>query len=200
MLPVSRNGTYSLQVSKHQMFECDKYGYIVRDCPDRIPPSGTPVHQHKKEANTRHCSRSSSRHHHQSRHKRSRSQSHHCRYYSHSHHDWHRSHSRSHHKCHHQNTSRGCHSSTYHHCHDTPHCRSSSHRSTSACSRDCSRSESHSTYRPSKMTQFSSSSRYNKSPGRSLSRKHHRVTIDNPQTDFYSSGESSNSDNEDCLN
>ena len=29
-----------------QCFECDGYSHIVVDCPHRIPPSGTPAHQH----------------------------------------------------------------------------------------------------------------------------------------------------------
>ena len=30
-----------------QCFECDEYGNIVVDCLHRIPPSGTPSHQHR---------------------------------------------------------------------------------------------------------------------------------------------------------
>ena len=28
-------------------FKCDEYSHIVVDCPHRIPPSGTPAHQHR---------------------------------------------------------------------------------------------------------------------------------------------------------
>ena len=61
-------------------FECDEYGNIAADCPDRIPPSGTPA-CHKTQY-TRHCTRSTSRHHCQDRHRHSRlrSQSHSCGY------------------------------------------------------------------------------------------------------------------------
>ena len=77
-------------------FECDKYGHVEADCPDRIPPSGTPTHCHRQNSNTRHHTRSISRHHHQNknRHSRSRSQSHPHRYRSHSHHDSHQGQSR----------------------------------------------------------------------------------------------------------
>ena len=45
-------------------FECDEYGHIAVDCPDRIPPSGTPAHNKRQYSNTRHHPRSTSRHHH----------------------------------------------------------------------------------------------------------------------------------------
>ena len=91
-------------------FECNEYGYIVVDCVHQIPPSGTPAHHHRQDSNTRHCTRSTSRHHHQDRYRNKRSslQSHPHRYCSHSHHDSHRGHSRSHHrdsKCHDRSTS-----------------------------------------------------------------------------------------------
>ena len=54
-------------------FECNMYGHIAADCLDRIPPSGTPAHH--KRWHTRHCTRSTSRHHHQDRHRYSRSRS-----------------------------------------------------------------------------------------------------------------------------
>ena len=56
-------------------FECHEYSHIVMDCHDWIPPSGTPAHHHKKKSNTRHCTRSPSRHHHQDRYRHSRSRS-----------------------------------------------------------------------------------------------------------------------------
>ena len=63
-------------------FECDKYSHIVADCPDRIPPSGMPACHQSQNSHTRHCTRPTSRHHHQDRyrHSRSRSQSHPHRY------------------------------------------------------------------------------------------------------------------------
>ena len=62
-------------------FECDEYGHKAMDCPDRIPPSGTPACHKRQYSNTRHCTRSTSRHHHwdRYRHSRSRLQSHSCR-------------------------------------------------------------------------------------------------------------------------
>ena len=88
-------------------FEFDDYGHIAADCPDRIPPSGMPAHHKTQHSNTRHCTRSTSRHHHQDRHRhsRSRSQSHPCGYQSHNCNNSHRSHSRLHHRCHHTSTS-----------------------------------------------------------------------------------------------
>ena len=132
-------------------FECNEYGHIAVDCPDRIPPSGTPAHH--KRPHTRHHARSTSRHHHWDRHRysRLRSQSHSHGHQSNSHNNSCRSHSRSHHRCHHRSTSQH-HSSTYHYCHDMQHQRSSSHRSISTHSRDCSRSKSHTLYKPSKNT------------------------------------------------
>ena len=87
-------------------FECDEYGHIAVDCPDRISPSGTPACHKRQNSNTRHHTRSTSRHNHQDRywHSRSRSQSHPHRYQSHSCNKSHRSHSRSHHRCHHRIT------------------------------------------------------------------------------------------------
>ena len=63
-------------------FECYEYGHIAADCPDGIPPSGTPAHHKTQHSNTRHCTRSTSRPHHQDRHRHSRprSQSHPHRY------------------------------------------------------------------------------------------------------------------------
>ena len=127
-------------------FRCDKYGHIVGDCPDRIPPSGTPTCCHRQNSNTRHHARSTSRCHHRDMywHSRSRSQSQPHRYRSHSHQDSHRGHSRSHnrHSGHHHSSTSCHHCSTHHFCLNTPH-RSSSCRSSSTHSRDCSRSRPH---------------------------------------------------------
>ena len=73
-------------------FECSEYGHIVVDCPERIPPSGTPACHQRQNSNTKHHTRSTSRHHHQDRyrHSRSRLQSQPCRYRSCSHHTSHR--------------------------------------------------------------------------------------------------------------
>ena len=50
-------------------FDCNEYGHVAADCPDRIPPSGTPAHQKRHCSNTRHCTRSTSRHHRGDRHR-----------------------------------------------------------------------------------------------------------------------------------
>ena len=177
-------------------FECDKYGHIVVDCPDRIPPSGTPTHCHRQNSNTR--STSGCHHWDKYRHCRSRSQSQPYRYRSHSHHDSQRGHSRSHHKnsgCNHRSTSCHCHS-THCFCHDTPHRRSSSHRSSSTHSRDHSQSRPCNAYKPSNKMPYKPSSSSNRTPVKPQDRKHHRVIIDDPQTDYYSTDDTS-SDSED---
>ena len=74
---------------------------------------------------------------------RLRSHSHSHRYRSHSQSNSKRSHSRSYHGHPHRSTSYHRHSNTYSHRWDTPHRRSSLDRSSSAHSRDCSRSKAH---------------------------------------------------------
>ena len=44
-------------------FKCDEYGHIAVDCPDRIPPSGSPACHKRQQSHTRHCARSTSQHH-----------------------------------------------------------------------------------------------------------------------------------------
>ena len=39
-------------------FECDKYGYIVMDCPHRLPPLGTPANHHQPGAHRSHHAQS----------------------------------------------------------------------------------------------------------------------------------------------
>ena len=41
-------------------FDCDGYGHGTADCPDRIPPSGTPARHRNTSSNTRHHDRSTS--------------------------------------------------------------------------------------------------------------------------------------------
>ena len=121
-------------------FDCDEYGHIAADCPDKIPPSGTPARQRNTNSSTRHCDRSTSHHDQWDRHthhdhldrctfNRWRSHFHSHRYRSHSQSNSWRSHSRSYYRPTHCSTS--CHKnlSTYRHQWDTPHRRSSSHRS-----------------------------------------------------------------------
>ena len=107
-------------------FDCNEYGHVAADCPDRIPPSGTPACHRKHHSSTRHLTRSTSRHHHKERHRFSRSRSQSCthRYRSHSCNNSHRSHSRSYHRHPHRRTSHHQHSITYHYQCNTPHRRS----------------------------------------------------------------------------
>ena len=50
-------------------FEFDEYRHLATDCPGRIPPSGTPAHHNRHHSSMRHCTRSTSRHHHRDRHR-----------------------------------------------------------------------------------------------------------------------------------
>ena len=182
-------------------FECDEYAHIVTDCPDRLPSSGMPTHHHRLNSRMRHCIRSTSRQHHRDRHRhsRSRSQSKPHRYRSHSNHDSHRGHSRSHNRhswCHHRSTSH-CHHSNHHLCHDTPHQRPSLHRCSLTHSRDSSTSRPHTTYKPKKKTLFNSSSSSGRTAVKPWGGKHHRITIDDPQTDYYSSDDTSSDPKDD---
>ena len=182
-------------------FECEEYGQIVANCPDRIPPSGKPPHHHRQNSNTRHCTISTSRCHHWDKYwySRSRSQSQPCRYRSHSCHDFHGGCSRSYHRnsgCHHRSTLCHCHC-THHFCHNTPHQRSSSHRSFLTRSRDCCRSRPHTAYKPSKRTLCKPSPSSNRTPVKPQDRKHNRVMIDYPQTDYYSTDDNSSDSKDD---
>ena len=182
-------------------FECNEYGHIVVDCPDRIRQLGTPACCHRQNSRTRHHTKSTSRCHHQDRYRYSRSslQSQLYRYRSHSHHTSHRGHCRSHNRhsgCHHRSISHHCHS-THHLCHDTLHQRSSSHRSSLTHSRDCSRSRPCTAYKPSEKTLFKSSSSSGRKAVKPQDRKHHRVMIDDPQTDYCSSNDTSSGSKDD---
>ena len=174
-------------------FDCNEYRHIAADCPDRIPPSGTPAHHKRHHSNTRHHTRSTSRYHHRDRcrYNRSRSQSHSYRYRSHSHNNLHRSHFRSYHRCPHRSTLCHHHSSTYHYCHDTTHRKSSLCRSSSTNSRDHSRSRTCTPYKPSNTTFSNPSSSSSRTTLKHQDKKHRRVTIDDPQSDYYSSNDTS---------
>ena len=130
-------------------FDCNNYRHVTAECPDKIPPSGTPARcrdnntsRHDGSTSWSHNHTRHYYHNHRDRHRfrRSQSYSHNPRYRSNSHSDSCRSHSRSFHwpSCH----SSSCHRSlsTYCYCRDTPHCRSSSCRSFSW---DDSRSRTH---------------------------------------------------------
>ena len=188
---MSRVRSHHMSLPKLHSFKCDEYGYIVKDCQYQMPPSGTPAHHHRQNSRTRHHTRSTSRCHHwdRYRHNRSMSQSQPHRYRSHSDYDSHRGCSRSHYRlsgCHHRSTSHH-HHSTHCLCCNTPHWRSSSHRSSLTHFRDHSRSSPHTAYKPSKKILFKSSSSSGKTPVKPQDRKHHRGMIDDPQTDYYSS-------------
>ena len=128
-------------------FEYNEYGHIVADCPDSIPPLGTPAHCHRWNSSTRHHTRSTSTCHYKDRYRQSRSrlQSQSPRYRGHIHLNSHRGHFRSHnkHSGHHHRSTSCCHYSTHCLCHNTPHWRSSSCRNSLTHSRDCSRSRPH---------------------------------------------------------
>ena len=181
-----------------QCFNCNEYGHVAADCTAKILPSGTLAHHKKHHSNTKHHTRST-QHQHMDRHKfsRSRSQPYTCRYWSHSHNNSHRSHSRSYHRCPHRSTSHHWHSSTYCYWCDTPQRRTPSHRSSSTHSRDCSRSGPCTSYRSSRMASSKPSSSSNKTTLKHHDRKYKRVTIDDPQSDYYSSDDASSDSNND---
>ena len=184
-------------------FHCDEYGHIAANCPDRIPPSGIPTDQKRHCFNTRHCTRSTSRHCHRDRHRynSSKSQSHPCNYQSHSQNSSHshRGHSISYHRSPHRSTSHNCHSSSYGYHHDMPHRRLSTHRSSSTHSRDCSRSKTCTPYKPSKTASSRPSTNSSRITVKHQDMKHKNVTIDEPQSEYYSS-EPASSDSKDDLN
>ena len=103
-------------------FDCNNYGHVTADCPDKIPPSGMPA-WHSNNTSSR-CDRSASwnghtrhsHHNHRDRHRFSRSQSHsyNPRHRSNSHSDSCRSCSRSFHQP-------SCHSSLHHRSSSTYH-------------------------------------------------------------------------------
>ena len=84
------------------------------------------------------------------------------------------------------------------HC-DTPHQRSSSHRCSSPHSRHHSKSRPCTPYKPSKNTSFKSSSSSSRTTVKPQDKKHRRVSIYDPQSDYYSSDDTS-SDSEDDFN
>ena len=172
-------------------FECNQYGHIAVDCPHKILTSGM-LACHKR-WHTRHYTRLTFRHYHRDRHRysRLRSQSYSHGYQSNSCDSSHRRHCQLHHRCPHTSTSQHWHSSTYHYCHDTQHRKLSSHKSSSTNSRDCSRSRTCMTYKPSKNTTSKSSSRSSRMTGKPQDERQNRVTIDDPQSDFYSSDDTS---------
>ena len=121
-------------------YDCDNYGHVTMDCPDKILPSGT-LACHRTDTNNRSRRPSSRCHSHtscschdcrdRSRFSLSRSCPHNHSYRSSSCQDPHRSHSRSFHRSSHHSFLHDRSSSSYHCCCNTPHHRPSSHRNTS---------------------------------------------------------------------
>ena len=163
-------------------FDCDEYGHVAADCPNRIPPSGTPAHHRKHDSSMRHQTRSMPKPCHRDRHRfsRSKSHSHTHRYRSHNQNNSHRSHSRSSHRCPHKNTSHHWYSNPYHYWCDTPHRRSSSHRSSSTQSRDGSRCRPHTLNKANQTASSKPSYSSSKTALRHQDNKYKRVTIDDP--------------------
>ena len=175
-------------------YDCDNYGHVAMDCPDKIPPSGTPAShrpgpsKRSQRSSSRYNSQPSrSRHEHRrSRFSHSRSQPHDHSYRSSSCHDPWRSRSRSFHRSsrHHFSCDRS--SSSHHHCCDTPHCRQSTSRH---ISRDNSRSCHRTRKQQYKLSQGSS--------WKSKDRKYKQVTIDDSTSDHYSSDDSDRTSDDD---
>ena len=128
-------------------YDCDNYGHVAMDCPDKIPPSGTPAcrgtdtnDRSRRSSSRCHSHVRHSHHDHRDRSRLSCSQSQPCNhsYRSSSHQDPCRSRSRSFHRSSRCNFSHDRSSSSYcHHC-NIPHHRPSSHRN---AFRDDSRSQ-----------------------------------------------------------
>ena len=186
-------------------FDCNNYGHVAEDCPDKIPPSGTPA-CHRDNTTSRH-DRSSSRHHSHNRHSHhdyrdrhrfspSWSCSHNPRYMSNSCHDSHRSCSRLFHRPLHHSSLWHRSSPSYCYHHDTPHCRSSSHRNFSW---DNSRSQLHKSCKQHYKPAQGSSSSSQTTPWKNKDKRHKQVTIDDPLSEYYSSDEQ-DSDSKDNLN
>ena len=187
-------------------FKCDVYGHIAMDCPHRIPPSGTPAHNHRPKSHSCHHTRSASCHSHDDRYRcsRSRSQSHPCRYHSKSHCDSYGGCSRSHHRdnrCHHRNS----HTQTLIHIILTMTLHTVDHLPTDALQLTQDITADHALNqptKPTKKTSHQSSSHFRRSHGKIYTKRNLRFTIDNPQTDFSSSDDhtSDSEENSDHLN
>ena len=180
-----RDWSYGMLLPHIWCYDCDNYGHVAMDCPDKIPPSGTPA-CHRTDTNEA-SRRLSSRHHshtrcschdHRDRSRFSHAWSHppNHSYRSSSHQDPCRSCSRSFHRSSHHSFSHDRSSSSYHCHHDTPHHRPSSHRNTS---RDDTRSWHSSRKQHYKPSQGSSST--SQAPSwKHRDRRHKQVTIDDP--------------------
>ena len=196
-----------MTLPSHQMPWMWRIQTCSHGLPSKIPPSGTPAQHHKAHRNCH--TRLSSRHYQedQERRDRSRSQSRYSRHHSSSHHDLHRGHSRLQqrdgHSCY-RNSSRWSHSAHWGHSHRThhdtphwPHCRSSTHHSSSGyCSQDCSRSYSCSSYRSSKYTShqretYSLRSYFNQETCKSHPKRNGKVWIEEPLSNYCSSDDNS---------
>ena len=171
-------------------YDCDNYGYVDMDCPDKILPSGMPA-RHRPGPSGRNQRSSSQYHrnssHSQHEHRRSRYSCSQSRPHDHSNRSSSclapcRSRSRSFHRSSHHHFSCNRSSSLHHHHCDTPHCRHSTSRHTS---RDDSRSHHRTKQQHYKPSQGSS--------WKSKDRKHKQVTIDDPPSDSYSSDDSDRS-------
>ena len=162
--------------------DCDEYGHVAADYPDKIPPSGTPPHHGKHHSSMRHQTRSTSQHNHRDRNRFSRSRS--CssthRYRSHSQNNSQKSHSRSYHRHSHRRISCHRYSNTYHYQWGTQHRRSSLHRNSSAHSRDHSRSRPCTSHKTSQTASSKPSYSSNKTAWKHKDKKYRKVTIDDP--------------------
>ena len=117
------SGHMACHCPKLRCFDCNKYVCVAADCPDKIPPSGTPACHRNHHSSTRHQTRSTSGHHNRDRHRFSRTRSHSCthRYRSHSQNNSQRSCYGSYHRHPHRSTSHHRYSNTYCYRWDTPH-------------------------------------------------------------------------------
>ena len=184
-------------------YDYDNYGHVAMDCPDKIPPSGTPYHQrtNNRDRNRRSSSRQPSHtrclhHDHRDRSRFSHSHSRPCNhsYQSSSQHEHCRNRSRSSHRYYRHSSSCNRSSSSHRYHRDTPHTRPS------CCNtpRDDSRSRhntKHCHYKPaqgSSSTTQASSQKYEDER-----QKPKQVSIDDPLSDYYSLEEGESNSEED---
>ena len=72
------SGHMACHCCRIKCFYCEEYSHVAADCPDKIPPSGTPAWHRKHHSSMRYCTKSTSCHNHRDKHRFNRSRSHSC--------------------------------------------------------------------------------------------------------------------------
>ena len=193
--------TWHTIVQKIRCFDCNEYSHVAADCPDKITPSDTPACHGKHHSNMRHQTRSTSRHHNRTD-TGLADPDHVCALTD----------TEVTVKITHREVTPGHITGVPTEAHhatdtqtlivtngDTPHRRSSLHRSSSMHSRDCSVSRPHTLYKTSQTASSKPSYNSNKTAWKHKDKKYRKVTIDNPPSDYYSSDEPSSDSEEDLY-